>query len=180
LPFFPRHPAFSSEGGYQGRFLKGGTTMKSNIRTFVLAAIAAASLAAFPHRGNAQLAFAANATTTAHTLPQNGLGTINAIILPKAGTYVIGGQQTLLVYATTALTPVLCYTSNQAGSETALPDGPYSMTTVQAPGGYVTLPLNGYYTAETAPVTIYVECRYFGVESTVAQLTGTLTATQVK
>jgi hypothetical protein len=154
--------------------------MKSNIRTFVIAAIAVASLAAFPHRGSAQLSFAANATTTAHTLPQNGVGTVNAIVLPKAGTYVIGGQQTLIVDPTTALTPVLCYTSNQAGSSTALTDGPYSMTTVQAPGGYVTLPLSGYYIAETAPVTIYLECRYFGVESVVVQLTGTLTATQVK
>jgi hypothetical protein len=153
--------------------------MKSNIRTFVLAAIAAASIAAFPHRGFAQMAFEANATTVAHTLPRGGVGTVNAIVLPKVGTYVIGGQQTLIVNPTTAVTPVLCYTSSQAGG-TALTYGPYSMSTVQAPGGYVTLPLSGYYVAETAPVTIYLECEYWGVDSVVTQIAGMLMATQVK
>jgi hypothetical protein len=54
------------------------------------------------------------------------------------------------------------------------------MTTVQAPGGYVTVPRSGHCVAETAPVTIYLECRYFGVESVVVQTAGMLMATQVK
>jgi hypothetical protein len=43
LPLYLRQTAFSGEGGYQGRLLKGGTTVKSDISTFVLPAAAAAS-----------------------------------------------------------------------------------------------------------------------------------------
>jgi hypothetical protein len=46
LPLFLRQTAFSSEGGHQRRLPKGGTAMKSDIRAFVLAAIAVASFAA--------------------------------------------------------------------------------------------------------------------------------------
>jgi Collagen triple helix repeat (20 copies) len=46
LPLFLRQTAFSSEGGQQRRLPKGGTAVKSDIRTFVLAAIAAAFFAA--------------------------------------------------------------------------------------------------------------------------------------
>jgi hypothetical protein len=43
LPPFPRQTALSSEGGQQRRLPKGGTTMKSDIRTFVLPAGAVVS-----------------------------------------------------------------------------------------------------------------------------------------
>jgi hypothetical protein len=43
LPPFPRQTALSSEGGQQRRLSKGGTTMKSDICTFALSAVAAAS-----------------------------------------------------------------------------------------------------------------------------------------
>jgi hypothetical protein len=154
--------------------------MKSTIRTFVLAAFAAATILATAHSASAQMAFASTATTTTKTLAQNSRGTLMALILPNAGTYSLVGQQILDEapgYA--SQTPVLCYTTNQAGGSTSLPYGPYSMATIPAEqGGYVTLPLNGYYTT-TAPTEIWVECMYWGGAS-VAALTGTITATQVK
>ena len=153
--------------------------MKSTIRTFVLAAFAAATIAATTHTASAQ-AFASTATTTTKTLGAEKYGTLMALILPNAGTYSLVGQQILDEtpgYA--SQTPVLCYTTNQAGGSTPLPYGPYSMATIPAEqGGYVTLPLNGYYTT-TAPTEIWVECTYWGGAS-VDALTGTITATQVK
>jgi hypothetical protein len=155
--------------------------MKSSIRAFVVAAIAiaTATLAAFPHRAAAQMAFVANTNTKLITLPADGIATLNAITLPKAGTYVITGQQSFSAYPTaTAETPVMCWTSNQAGGDTPLTDGPYSVTTIAAPGGYATLPLNGYLTV-TGPTTIWVECIYWGTEA-LGTINGSIAATQVK
>ncbi|HTB97589.1 MAG TPA: hypothetical protein VK716_11310 [Terracidiphilus sp.] len=152
--------------------------MKSKFTLALAASIVALTLAAFPHHAAAQNAFAARTQTSALTLPQGSIGTVNAITLPNAGTYLITGQENLLASPTTAVTPVLCYTTNQAGSATELPTGPYSMTTIPSGGGYVTLPLNGYYTV-TGPTAVYLVCRYFGVEA-VSTWYGTLTATQVK
>jgi hypothetical protein len=151
--------------------------MKSSIRTFILAAFAAASLTAFPHFASAE-SFAVSVEYGSHTLPQGGLASVNVITLPNAGTYIIGGQESALAYTTTEAQPVICYTSAQAGGTTPLVDGPSSFTTIQAPGGYVTIPLNGYYVA-TAPTNIWVVCRYYG-QGVVATFNGTITATQVK
>jgi hypothetical protein len=159
--------------------LKRGTTMKSSIRTFVVAAVAAASLTAFPHRATAQMAFVASTNTKNITLPADGIATLNAITLPKAGTYVITGQQSFLAYPTaTAETPVMCWTSTQAGGDTPLTDGPYAVTTIAPPSGYATLPLNGYLTV-TEPTTIWVQCIYWGTE-VLSTFNGSIAATQVK
>jgi hypothetical protein len=88
-------------------------------------------LTAFAHRANAQMAFVANTNTKLVTLPADGVATLNAITLPKAGTYVITGQQSFSAYPTaTDMTPVTCFTANQAGSSTPLTTGPYSWTTI--------------------------------------------------
>ena len=80
--------------------------MKSSIRNLVVAVITAASLTAFPHRATAQMAFVANTNTKILTLPADGIATLNTIALPKAGTYVITGQQSFSAYPTaTAETP---------------------------------------------------------------------------
>jgi hypothetical protein len=152
--------------------------MKSTIRTFVLAAFAAAVIAASAHSASAQ-AFAATATTTNKTLGGNeSRGTLMALILPNAGTYSLVGQQGLSVGANSEATVVLCYTTNSAGGLTPLPYGAYSMVSVPPAGGYITVPLNGYYTT-TAPTEIWVECMYYGPGNVVAEL-GTITANQVK
>src|SRR6202044_817639 len=87
-PLSPPRCAFVSEGGHDGRYPRGGTTMKSSIRTFVLAAIAAASFAATTHSASAQKLYA-NITPLDHVLPFESIATINAIIVPAAGTYVL-------------------------------------------------------------------------------------------
>ncbi|MGB9032802.1 MAG: hypothetical protein WCC27_21955 [Acidobacteriaceae bacterium] len=151
--------------------------MKSSLRTFVLAAIAAVTIAAATHSASAQ-AFAATATTTNKTLGANSRGTIMALILPNAGTYSLVGQQGLSVAANPAgITVALCYTTNQAGGTTPLTYGPYSMVTIPPAGGYVTVPLNGWYTT-TAPTEIWVECMYWGGGAVSTEL-GTITGTQV-
>jgi hypothetical protein len=178
-PLFPRHTAFSSEGGYQGRYRKGGTTMKSSIRTFVLAAIAASTIAASTHSASAQ-AFEANYEPSGYTLPSSGPGTINAIILPNVGTYVIGGEQRIYVGEASAPTHVFCWAASLPGSTEPLPYGPLSMTTIMPPGGYATLPLSGYYTTTTAQKEIWVSCDYEGGPAVVSTLASPFMATQVK
>jgi hypothetical protein len=152
--------------------------MRSKVILTLAVSIFALTLAAVPHHAAAQSPFAASTETQFLTLPQGGLGTINAIELPKAGTYVITGQQDFIGYPSSAETPVLCYMTTQPGSATALPTGPYSMSTIEPPGGYVTIPLNGYYTAASA-MTLWLECRYWGQQQ-VSTFYGTLTATEVK
>ena len=142
-----------------------------------ISAFAAASLTAFPHFASAE-SFAVSVEYLSHTLPQGGIASVNAMTLPNAGTYIIGGQEIAFAYSTTEAQPVYCYTSLQAGGTTPLVDGPASWSTIQAPGGYVTLPLNGYYVA-TGPTNIWVVCRYYG-QGVVATFNGTITATQVK
>jgi hypothetical protein len=151
--------------------------MKSSIRNLVVAAIATASLSAIPHRATAQ-AFAASTNTKNLTLPEGSTATLNTIVLPKAGTYVITGQQSFLAHPTaTGETSVFCYTADQAGSSTPLTNGPYSWTTIAPPSGYATLPLNGYvYVA--APTQIWVECIYYGTEA-LNTFNGSIVATQV-
>ena len=149
--------------------------MKFSIRTFVLAAIAAASFAAASQSVSAQYLFA-NATTSDHVLPWNGVGTINAVILPYAGTYLIGGQQALLVEGNQQ-TSVQCWAAPKPNSTSMLTHGPWSASTVTT-GGYVTLPLNGYYSV-TEPTEIWVSCEYSAPSTAteVATLAGTITAT---
>ncbi len=89
--------------------------MKSSIRTFVLAAIVASTIAASTHSASAQ-AFTANYEPTGHTLPYGAPGAINAIILPNAGTYVIGGEQKIYAGEVTAPTHVFCWAASPSGA----------------------------------------------------------------
>lgn len=150
--------------------------MKSSIRTFVLAAIAAASFAATTHSASAQKLYA-NITPLDHVLPFDSIATINAILVPAAGTYVLSGQQTFIVEGTQQTT-VSCWLSTVAGNRSAsLRYGPVVEQTVQSGGSYVTLPLNGYFFA-SGPAEIFVECEYVAPSAAtiVMSLTGNLMA----
>ena len=87
--------------------------------------------------------------------------TTNSIILASTGTYVLGGAQLILNKDQTNSTYVTCQALDSASNPiltTASGDlGP----DLNAAGSYGTLPLAGYYTVTTAPVTVSVQC-YFG------------------
>jgi hypothetical protein len=145
--------------------------MKSSIRTFALAAFAAATITSV-HSASAQHIYA-RATSAEYTLPAGGgLVTINALDVSSAGTYVIGGQQAFVFTPSTAQTVLLCYTANTAGS--VLPDGAYSMITVPPGSSYITVPLNGYFVT-TGATEILVNCRYYGSTNALSGV-GTITA----
>jgi len=151
--------------------------MKNPISFGLAASILALAAAAFPHPAAAQMAFVAS-TDSLVTMPSESVATLNAITLPKAGTYVISGQQTFVAYPTSTATPLYCWMANKAGSSTPLATAPAPFTTIAPPGGYATLPLNGYL-AVTAATTIWLECRYNNTEI-VESTGGALMATQVK
>jgi hypothetical protein len=154
--------------------------MKSSIHTFVLAAIAAASFAATTHSASAQLLYA-NTTPIDRVLPYEAIGTINAVIVPSAGTYVLSGQQSFIVEGTQQTT-VSCWLSTAPGSRNgSLPNGPVVEATVQSGGSYVTLPLNGYFFA-SGRTEIWVECEYVAPSTAtiVQSLTGNIMATSVQ
>jgi hypothetical protein len=153
--------------------------MKSSIRIFVMAAIAASTIALSTYSASAQ-AFEANYEPSGYTLPYPGPGTINAIILPNVGTYAFGGVQRIYAGEVTAPTHVFCWASSQPGSTQPLPEGPLAMTTIMPPGGYATLPLSGYYTTTTPEKEIWVSCEYQGGPAVVSTLTSPFMATQVK
>jgi hypothetical protein len=154
--------------------------MKFSIRTFVLAAIAAASFAATTHSASAQLLYAST-TPLSRVLPYEEIGTINAVIVPSAGTYVLSGQQTFIVEGTQQTT-VSCWLSTASGNRAAsLPYGPIVEATVQSGGSYVTLPLNGYFFA-SGRAEIFVECEYVAPSTAtiVESLTGNIMAVSMK
>jgi hypothetical protein len=97
------------------------------------------------------------------------------VILPYAGTYVIGGQQ-MLVVSGNQPTHVFCWISTQSGGATPLPTGPYTGQTIA--GGYVAIPLNGWYST-SSPTELYVVCTYYGSDALVETYTGNITATLV-
>ena len=151
--------------------------MNFSIRSLVVAAIALASFAATAPKASAQY-MAANATTN-HVLPYEGVGTINSVYLPYAGTYQIAGQQLLFVEGNQQTT-VECWASPNANSTVLLTHGPFSASTVTT-GGYITLPLNGYLTTGN-PGTFWISCIYYAPsEATIVQtFQGTITATLVQ
>ncbi len=147
--------------------------MKSSIRTFVLAAFAAAAIAASASNASAQVY--ARVTTSNNLIAPNGTATPNAVILPYAGTYVFGGQQ-MLVVSGNQPTHVFCWISTKYNGATPLPTGPNTGQTSE--GGYVTIPLGGWYTT-SGPTELYVVCDYAGSNATVETYTGNITATLV-
>src|SRR6202012_5908127 len=105
--------------------------------------------------------------------------------LSKAGTYIIGGEQTFSNYDASHSANIVCFlaTSSQSFGPAAS-SLPASWEDLPA-GGNVTVPLNGFYTVQTAPVTLFAFCFYQGVQgsSSVASEievgSGALTAIQV-
>ena len=65
--------------------------MKFSIHTFVLAAFAAATIAISTSPASAQVY--ARVTTSNYVIPPNGIASPNAVILPYAGTYVLGDSK---------------------------------------------------------------------------------------
>jgi hypothetical protein len=171
-PLFPARRALISEGGHQGRYPKGETTMKSSIRTFVLAAFAAAIILATAHSASAQI-YSSNASGN-HQLGGGGTASVMVLALPYAGTYMIGGQQ---LFANTGNQSefVYCWISTTNGGTTSIPFGPESGATAFV-DAWVTLPLNGSYTA-TGPTDLWVVCRNTGGAGAIALGTeGNITA----
>jgi hypothetical protein len=119
------------------------------------------------------------------TLPFPGYGTVNVITLPNVGTYNINGQQSIVSGDAVAGIFVECFLSDYPNGGVP-PQGAPDSIGIVAPGGLITIPLNGYYIAQNAPLMLYVSCRYaaadYRVQPTqpVYSQAGTLTATQVR
>jgi hypothetical protein len=146
--------------------------MKSSIRTFVLAAFAAATLLATAHSASAQI-YSSNGSGN-HQLGSGGTASVMVLYLPYGGTYMIGGQQ---MFANTGNQSeyVYCWVSTVNGGTTPIPFSPVSGATAFV-GGWITLPLNGSYTA-AGPTYIWVVCRNTGAPGSVALGTlGNITA----
>jgi hypothetical protein len=144
--------------------------MKSSIRTFVLAAFAAATILATAHSASAQI-YSSNASGD-HQLSGGYSASVMVLGLPYAGTYMLGGQQ-MIVNTGTQTTLVGCSISTTNGGA-SVPYGPESDATA-TPGAVVTVPLNGSFTA-TGPTDLWVVCGN-GVKGSVALATsGNITA----
>lgn len=131
----------------------------------------------------AVLSFAAKATTDFLTLPSNSqLATVISIDLANAGTYVLGGQLVITNNDSSIIAGIGCKVLDTSGASPLGVPNPYA--TIQPGNEPVTIPLNGYYIATTAPVTLSVECQeggYGGSPSSVQIYPGgAFTAIQVK
>jgi hypothetical protein len=125
------------------------------------------------------LSFVANNVTDVVTIPVGGSATINTVTLPNPGTYQISGQQVIFNGDTAASVLLLCDFTGSNGQLLS-----YTLPIVEATinaADSVTIPLNGYYVATTAPAPISLNCSFNGPsDNTVSAVYGTLTATQVK
>jgi hypothetical protein len=174
LPLFPAHRALISEGGHQGRYPKGETTMKSSIRTFVLAAFAAATILATAHTASAQI-YSHNTSGDSY-LQSGGYVTVNAVIVGQAGNFTIGGQQSFYTSSTQPVT-VNCWMSTAAGSPTGLPYGLLSIATIPS-DGFVTLSFYGWYSV-SGSTELYLVCRAPASNGIVLATNGNITAAKV-
>jgi len=134
------------------------------------------------------LFFTGNSNPNSLKLPLNGgAATVNAIFLPKAGTYVIGGQEAFFNNDPKVQAYVLCWLVTSFPSGDPLADGaPQSSVTVP-PASSATIPLNGYYITDQTDTTLMVICEYGGTDygevfasDVEAGQWGSLTAIQVK
>lgn len=145
--------------------------MKSSVRTFVLAAFAAATILATAHSASAQI-YSSNGSGN-HQLGEGGSISVMVLALPYAGTYMLGGQQ-LIFNTGSQATGVQCWISTTNGGGSAVPYGPESAATA-AVGAMITLPLNGSYTA-TGPTDLWVVCRNDGPGTAALATLGNITA----
>jgi len=146
--------------------------MKSSIRSFVLAAIAAVATAGFAHSASAQV-FSSTAAND-HQLGGGAVASTMVLYLPYAGPYMITGQQMVF---NTGNQPefVYCWISTTNGSTSSVPYGPLSGGVIPV-GGVATFPLGGSYTA-SGPVDLWVVCRNSSAAGTSAFTTvGNITA----
>lgn len=111
---------------------------------------------------------------------------VTAIPLPKAGTYFITGNEILSNADPNHYALTFCRFADGSGDFLDPGTLPSAEMTLPA-GGIVTLPLNGYYTVTTPPVTVEVVCGWQGnvndssmISSEVDGIGGTLTAIQVQ
>jgi hypothetical protein len=122
---------------------------------------------------------------TGSSLTPNEQVALLEVNLSKPGIYVIGGEQTFSNIDTSHSANITCglATSAQSLFSPALslpPSWEYLPS-----GGNVTVPLNGFYTVQTAPVTLFAFCFYQGdagstsVASEIEVEGGALTAIQV-
>ncbi len=125
------------------------------------------------------LSFAAN-NATPGTVREDGFETVNSIVLPNVGSYIIGGEQEFFNPDTTYSAIVNCNVSGPFGVlEQVITIFPITnLTTVQT-NSPIVLPFNGFYVAQTAPVTLEVRCSESGVSALPAP-GGQLTAIQVQ
>jgi hypothetical protein len=80
---------------------------------------------------------------------------VNAITLHNIGTYLLGGTESFSNPDLSNAGSVYCFVSDASRQQIA--NDPASGGDIQ-PEGIVTLPLNGLYTALTAPTSLYLEC----------------------
>lgn len=87
-----------------------------------------------------------------------GLVTVNSIVLPNPGTYLISGQEEVLNNSAEAGGGT-CYVLYDVDREG--PGLPVTLFTT-TPNQYLTFPLNGYFVATTAQTTLIVQCLWGG------------------
>jgi hypothetical protein len=132
------------------------------------------------------LFFTGNSNPNSLKLPlNNDFGTVNAIFLPNAGTYVIGGQEAFFNYDPKVPAYIGCALVTTFPSFSQLADGAPQSTVTVPPAGTATIPLNGYYITDQPDTTLMVECSYGSADNVFASDVetgpwGTLTAIQVK
>jgi hypothetical protein len=132
------------------------------------------------------LSFSANAQPNSLKLPlNNDFATVNAIFLPNAGTYVIGGQQAFFNNDPKVPAYIGCALVTTFPSFSQLADGAPQSTVTVPPAGTATIPLNGYYITDQPDTTLMVECSYGSANNVFASDVeaadwGTFTAIQVK
>ena len=78
------------------------------------------------------------------SLPLNEIGTVAALRLSNAGTYVIGGELQLFNFDTRIQVEVACGLRDSSGDAAGLP---YSDVRFLGPQSAITIPLNGFYVA---------------------------------
>jgi hypothetical protein len=145
--------------------------MKSSIRSFVLAAFAAATILASAHSASAQI-YSHN-TASDYTLQSGANVTVNAVIVGQSGNFTIGGQQAISNDSSTAAY-VWCWMSPAAGSSTPLPYGLTSSGTIPA-GGMLTLSFYGWYSV-SGSTELYLVCRTTNGSGDILSAVGNITA----
>ncbi len=123
------------------------------------------------------LSFVANKESGQVTLPYNTYVTLNTIVLPKAGTYLIGGQQEFWNFGNQSAN-VYCAVFGPASPA----GGDVHIATSASLGAdsYPIFPFNGYYVAQAAMTTLEIQCVQSAQSADLLEIGSTLTAVQVQ